>query len=94
MSCATVDSFLIAFPEFRATAETQLTELLAMVELRIDTEFGDMREEAVYLELADTLATRAQGRPARNQRGGESKSVYRGKLNELRQIHALGRRLA
>lgn len=61
----TVESFLVAFPEFAKANAGMLAAQLAMVELDVSDAFCDSRDLAVMLRLADTLALSPFGRDAR-----------------------------
>lgn len=61
----TVDSFKTAFPEFVKAGDAMLTAQLALVELEVSDSFGDSRDLAVMLKLADALALSPWGRDAR-----------------------------
>ncbi len=92
---ATVADFKIAFPEFASRDSAQLAATLARVELRVSSSLGDLRDEVVYLQLADTLAAGAQGRPSRKQRdASNAQTTYATKLQELLEFHALSRRIS
>lgn len=60
-----VASFLVAFPEFLKAGTPMLTAQLALIELEVSDSFGDSRDLAVMLKLADTLALSPWGRDAR-----------------------------
>lgn len=61
----TVASFLVAFPEFQKAGTPMLEAQLALVELEVSDSFGDSRDLAVMLKLADALALSPWGRDAR-----------------------------
>jgi hypothetical protein len=89
---ANISEFVDLYPEFTAIQEARLITLLDAVDGRVDPEFGVRRDEVIYLELADTLSVSAAGRSVRKPREGNKQSNYSAKLQELREIHALGRR--
>jgi hypothetical protein len=60
-----VASFKVAFPEFVKSDPAMLTAQLAMVELEVSDSFGESRDLAVMLKLADVLAQGPAGRDAR-----------------------------
>lgn len=61
----TVASFKVAFPEFKKAGDPMLEEQLALAELEVSDAFGDSRDLAVMLRLADNLAMSPWGRDAR-----------------------------
>ena len=91
---ATVAGFVTRFPEFSTTPALQAQAVLADVELRVSATYGDLRDQVVYLELADTLSASTAGRNARTTKDqtGSKQSTYAAKLAELQNAHALGRR--
>lgn len=60
-----VASFKVAFPEFLKAGDPMLAAQLALVELEVSDSFGDSRDLAVMLKLADALAQSPWGRDAR-----------------------------
>ncbi len=58
-------SFVEAFPEFSKAGNAMIDAQLAMVELEVSDAFGDSRDLAVMLKLADSLALSPWGRYAR-----------------------------
>lgn len=60
-----VASFLVCFPEFLKAGDPMLEAQLALVELEVSDSFGDSRDLAVMLKLADALAQSPWGRDAR-----------------------------
>lgn len=71
-----VASFVEAFPEFERAGTPMLTAQLAMVELDVSDSFGDQRDLAVMLRLADTLACSPWGRDARMVPEDQRTSTY------------------
>lgn len=61
----TLASFLVAFPEFLKAGDPMIEAQLALVELEVSDTFGDSRDLAVMLKLADALALSPWGRDAR-----------------------------
>jgi len=61
----TRDSFVEAFPEFAKANTAMVVARLAMVELEVSDSFGDSRDYAVMLKLADALALSPWGRDQR-----------------------------
>ena len=51
-----IESFKIALPEFLKAGDAMLTAVLAQTELEVSDSFGDSRDAAVMLRLADRLA--------------------------------------
>jgi hypothetical protein len=60
-----VASFKIAFPEFVKAGDAMLGAQLAFTETEVSDSFGDSRDLAVMLKLADALALSPWGRDAR-----------------------------
>lgn len=60
-----ITTFKEAFPEFAKAGDAMLTAQLAMIEPEVSDSFGDSRDLAVMLKLADTLACSPWGRDAR-----------------------------
>lgn len=60
-----VASFKVAFPEFLKAGDPMVAAQLAFVELEVSDSFGDSRDLAVMLKLADALALSPWGRDAR-----------------------------
>jgi hypothetical protein len=60
-----IASFKVAFPEFARAGDPMLEAQLALTELEVSDSFGDSRDLAVMLRLADTLALSPWGRDAR-----------------------------
>lgn len=89
-----IASFRVLYPEFTSTPDAQLTAHLALAEGRVHADFGDRRDEAVYLELAVGLSDSSKGRPARRERGDTKQSVYEGRLRLLQLEASMGYRTA
>ena len=89
---ATVDDFVLIFPEFASRDAAQLARVLALVDSRISDTFGDSIDEVIYWEMADSLAAGGKGRQARRG-SGDMQSSYAAKLKELTEAHAVGRRV-
>lgn len=89
---ATVAGFKSAFSEFAGKADAEIAARLAMVELRVSSDWGTWRDEVVYLELADSLAGTPGGRRARKVDDGKGRNIYHEKLNQLKETFALTRR--
>jgi hypothetical protein len=60
-----IASFKICFGEFAKAGDAMLTAQLALVENEVSDAFGDSRDLAVMLKLADALALSPWGRDAR-----------------------------
>lgn len=76
MATPTLVGFLAAFPEFEKAGTAMLTAQLALTSLEVSDSFGDSRELAVYLRLADTLACSPWGRDARMVTEDQRTSTY------------------
>lgn len=61
----TVAAFVEAFPEFAKAGAAMVEARLAFAELEVSDSFGDSRDLAVMLRLADDLALSPWGRDAR-----------------------------
>lgn len=61
----TVAAFKVAFPEFLKAGDAMVEAQLAFTELEVSDSFGDSRDLAVMLKLADSLALSPWGRDAR-----------------------------
>lgn len=92
---ATPVGFLTRFSEFAGTPLAQIEAALADAESRVSETFGSLREQAIYLEAADALASSTAGRNARRVKDvpGSSGTVYFQKLQDLRKAHALKHRV-
>lgn len=85
-----VASFLASFPEFQAAGTNMLTATLASVELQVSDSWGDQRDRAVMLRLADRLANSPWGRDARMTADGSvPKSTYSVEFDQLASVNAL-----
>jgi hypothetical protein len=60
-----VASFKAAFPEFKKVSDEMVAAQLVYAEFEVSDSFGDSRDLAVMLHLADLLATSPAGRDAR-----------------------------
>ena len=69
-------SFTVAHPEFLKAGEPMVTAQLALCELEVSDSFGDQRDQAVMLRLADTLALSPFGRNARMVTPSAATSTY------------------
>jgi hypothetical protein len=58
-------AFKTCFPEFLKAGDAMIAAQLALVETEVSDSFGDSRDLAVYLKLADALALSPWGRDAR-----------------------------
>lgn len=65
MATPTRAGFIQAHPEFANAGTAMLDAQLALVLTQVSDSFGDQYELAVYLRLADNLATSPWGRDAR-----------------------------
>jgi hypothetical protein len=58
-------SFLVCHPEFVKAGDAMIAAVLAHIEVQVSDSFGDQRDMAVMLALADALALSPWGRVAR-----------------------------
>jgi hypothetical protein len=85
-------SFLVAFPEFAKANTAMVTAQLAMVELEVSDSFGESRDLAVMLKLADALALSPWGRDARMVPKGVDNafsSTYGVRLQRMQEANAV-----
>lgn len=85
----TTTAFLVRYPEFAKANAAMLTAALADAELMTSDAFGDKRDLAVYLQLADALATGPSGRDAQLSTPNEP-STYRRQYDRLARALACG----
>lgn len=91
---ASVAEFKLLFEEFATTDPEKIAKVLEQVEGRTSSTFGEQRDEAIYLQVADTLSAGTGGRNARTAKDGSPiQSTYAVKLAELQNTHALFRRM-
>lgn len=91
---ASVAEFKLLFEEFESTDPEKIAKVLEQVEGRTSSTFGAQRDEAIYLQVADTLSAGTAGRNARTAKDGTPiQSTYAIKLAELQNTHALFRRM-
>jgi hypothetical protein len=86
---ASVEGFLVAYPEFRNAGTALLTSQLAQVEIIVSDSFGTQRDQVVYLTLADRLATSPAGRDARLTTEKAPTSTYSVELERLKSANAV-----
>ena len=85
-----VASFKVAFPEFLRAGDTMLEAQLAFAELQVsDLLFGDERDQAVMLRLADNLALSPWGRDARLVSENATTSTYGARLQRMSEANAI-----
>jgi hypothetical protein len=72
----TVQSFLVACPEFLKAGDAMIAAVLAQTELEVSDSFGDSRNAAVMLRLADRLALSPWGRDAKMVAPTSKTSTY------------------
>jgi hypothetical protein len=72
----TVASFKVAYPEFGKAGDAMLEAALVDIELEVSDDFGDSRDAAVMLRLADRLALSPSGRDARLDPKKATSSTY------------------
>lgn len=85
----TVASFKVAYPEFAKAGDPMLEAQLALVELDVSAAFGDQRDAAVMLRLADTLALSPWGRDARVVAPLATRSVYGDRFTRMAEALAV-----
>jgi hypothetical protein len=85
-----VAAFFVAFPEFKKLPTAQAEAQLAFIEATTHDGWGSAtkRDYAVYLSLADALATSPAGRDAQLIAADAKTSTYRLKLWSLMKAHA------
>lgn len=84
-----VASFLVAYPEFLKAGEPMIGAQLALVELEVSDSFGDQRDQAVMLRLADTLALSPFGRNARLVAPTAATSTYGKRFTAMAESNAV-----
>lgn len=84
-----VASFKVAFPEFVKAGDAMLTAQLAAIELEVSDAFGDSRDLAVMLRLADTLALSPWGRDARLLPAKATGSTYGDRFQRMAEANAV-----
>ena len=83
-------TFLVSFPEFSSAGNTLIDATLAEVEKQVSDAFGDQRDRAVMLRLADRLANSPWGRDARRLADGTvPTSTYSTEFDELARANAV-----
>ena len=85
-------SFKTAFPEFVKAGDPMIAAQLAMVELEVSDSFGESRDLAVMLKLADALALSPWGRDARMVPKGVDNafsSTYGVRLQRMQEANAV-----
>lgn len=82
-----VQSFKIAFPEFIKAGDAMLAVQLTYAEFEVSDSFGDYRDLAVMLRLADTLALSPAGRDARTNTA--SNTTYGLRFQRLAESNAV-----
>lgn len=82
-------SFLVVYPEFGKAPEGMIAAQLALVEREVSDSFGDQREQAVMLRLADTLALSAWGRNARMVTPNGPSSTYGERFQAMAESNAV-----
>jgi hypothetical protein len=91
---ATVEGFLVEYPEFtplHAEDEPLVTAVLARAERRIGSAWPEeVRDDIVYLQMADTLARTPMGRNANLSAPGEP-TTYSQDLKCRKKAFACGR---
>jgi hypothetical protein len=83
-------SFLIQFGEYSNAGNDLIDATLAEVEKQVSDSFGDQRDRAVMLRLADRLANSPWGRDARRLADGTvPTSTYSLEFDELARANAV-----
>ena len=85
----TVASFKVAYPEFGKAGDPMIEAQLAQVELEVSDSFGDSRDAAVMLRLADTLALSPWGRDARSASPRNSATTYGERFQRMAEANAV-----
>jgi hypothetical protein len=83
-------TFLVSFPEFSSAGNALIDATLEAVEYQVSDAFGDQRDRAVMLRLADRLANSPWGRDARRLADGTvPTSTYSTEFDELARANAV-----
>jgi len=85
----TVASFKAAYPEFAKAGDPMIAAHLAHVELEVSDSFGDQRDQAVMLRLADTLALSSFGRNARLVAPTDGATTYGQRFRAMAEANAV-----
>ena len=85
----TVASFKVAYPEFVKAEDATIEAHLAQTELDVSDSFGDVRDQAVMLHLADALALSPFGRNARMVSPSASTSTYGERFRRMAEANAV-----
>lgn len=84
-----VASFVVAFPEFSKAGDPMLAAQLALAELQVSDSFGDERDAALMLRLADNLALSPWGRDAKMVSPTGKTSTYGERFERMAVANAL-----
>lgn len=82
-------SFVVAYPEFLKIGEPMVTAQLALTELEVSDSFGEQRDQAVMLRLADNLALSPFGRAARMVAPNAATSTYGKRFQAMAESNAV-----
>ena len=85
----TYASFVAVHPEFLKAGEPMVTAQLALCELEVSDSFGEQRDQAVMLRLADTLALSPFGRNARMVAPSAATSTYGARFAAMAESNAV-----
>jgi hypothetical protein len=85
----TIESFKISYPEFDKAGDPMLTAQLAQAELEVSDSFGDSRDTAVMLRLADTLALSPWGRDSRMIAPSQTSTTYGARFQRMAEANAV-----
>jgi hypothetical protein len=84
-----VASFLVVYPEFFKAGEPMIGAHLALTELEVSDSFGEQRDQAVILRLADNLALSPWGRNARMVAPSDATSTYGKRFAAMAEANAV-----
>ena len=85
----TVQSFIVACPEFSQAGDAMIAAVLAQTELEVSDAFGDSRNAAVMLRLADRLALSPWGRDAKMVAPTSRTSTYGERFDRMAEANGV-----